>query len=217
MKKDLTEIVFILDRSGSMDALTADTIGGYNEFLETQKKTSGEAKVTTILFDDRYEILHDGLNIKQILPITSKEYFARGSTALLDAVGMTINDVGARLNRLDESERPEKVIVVIITDGKENASKEFSYKKIQRMITHQQEKYSWEFLFLGANIDAVREAQNLGINANRAANYAATGMGTQDLYNTVAQSIVQFRDCGKITDNLQSEIDKSGSKNKLIN
>lgn len=212
MKTNLTEIVFVLDRSGSMGGLESDTIGGYNAFLDAQRQATGEAQVTTVLFDDKYEILHNGLDIKQIKPITSEEYFARGTTALLDAVGKTINGVGARLSSLDESERPGKIIFVITTDGMENASREFTYEQVQKMITHQQEKYSWEFLFLGANIDAAKEAQDLGINANRAGNYVATGIGTHALYAAVSQSVMQFRSKGKIDDDLQDEIDKIGKK-----
>ena len=212
MKKNLTEIIFILDRSGSMNGLEKDTIGGYNAFLDTQRQTSGEAQVTTVLFDDKYEILHNGIDIKHVKPIGKKEYFARGSTALLDAVGKTINDVGARLNETAESERPEKIIFVITTDGMENCSREFTYKQINKMITHQQEKYSWEFLFLGANINATKEAANLGIPINRSANYIASAVGTQALFGAVAQSVMCYRESGKIDDDWCKDIEKSGRK-----
>ena len=212
MKKDLTEIIFILDRSGSMNGLEKDTIGGYNVFLDTQRQTSGEAQVTTVLFDDKYEILHNGIDIKYVKPIGKKEYFARGSTALLDAVGKTINDVGARLKETDESERSEKIIFVIITDGMENCSREFTYKQINKMITHQQEKYNWEFLFLGANINATKEAGNLGIPINRSANYIASAVGTQALFGAVAQSVMCYRESGKIDDDWCKDIEKSGRK-----
>lgn len=206
MKKDLTEIIFILDRSGSMGSLADDTIGGYNAFLDSQRQETGEAQVTTVLFDDQYELLHNGVDIKQIRPITCKEYFARGTTALLDAIGKTINDVGKRLNNTDENERPQKVIMVITTDGMENASREFSYKQISEMITHQQERYSWEFLFLGANIDAAKEAEILGISAKQSANYVASAIGTQALFGAVAQGISSYRDTGRIDANWSKEL-----------
>ena len=212
MNKDLTEIIFILDRSGSMEGLAKDTIGGYNVFLDTQRQEPGEAKVTTVLFDDKYEVLHNGVALGQIRPITSKEYFARGSTALLDAIGKTINEVGERLNNTQESDRPEKVIMVITTDGQENASREFTYKKIKKMITHQQEKYNWEFLFLGANINAVEEAQNLGIRDGRAAQYNASSVGTQSLYSTVGAVVSGYRSKQKIDDDWDKDIDASDKK-----
>ena len=212
MKQGLTEIIFILDRSGSMSGLEGDTIGGYNSFLDSQRNTPGEAKVTTILFDDKYEILHNSVDIRDILPITDKEYFARGNTALLDAVGKTINDVGARLSDTDESERPEKIIFVITTDGQENSSKRFTYPKIHRMITHQREKYKWEFLFFGANIDAFREARQLGIDENRSAQYQSSASDTFYMFYTAADSVSSFRQTGKIQDdwdkNLSGDPDK---------
>lgn len=185
MKKNLTEMVFILDRSGSMCYLVDDTIGGFNSMIENQKKEDGEAYVTTVLFDDKYELLHDHIDIQEITPITSKEYFARGCTALLDAVGKTINAIGNRLSDTPEEERPEKVIFVITTDGMENASREFTKKSVKEMIEHQQSKYSWTFVFLGANMDAVYEATSLGINASHAHSYTASAQGTSSLYSAV--------------------------------
>ena len=185
MKKNLTEMVFILDRSGSMCYLVDDTIGGFNSMIENQKKEDGEAYVTTVLFDDKYELLHDHIDIQEITPITSKEYFARGCTALLDAVGKTINAIGNRLSDTPEEERPEKVIFVITTDGMENASREFTKKSVKEMIEHQQSKYSWTFVFLGANMDAVDEAASLGINASHAHSYTASAQGTSSLYSAV--------------------------------
>lgn len=212
MKQGLTEIVIILDRSGSMGGLARDTIGGYNAFLDSQRSLPGEARVTTVLFDDKYEILHNGANIRDIKPITRNEYFARGSTALLDAVGKTINDVGARLSGTDESERPDKIIFVITTDGQENSSREFTYAQIHQMITHQQEKYNWEFLFLGANIDAAREAENLGISAKKSAQYAASAIGTAALFSTVANSVACFRQTGVVDEDWNKGIDKAEKK-----
>ena len=193
LKKNLTELVFILDRSGSMYNLVSDTIGGFNSMVESQKNEYGEAYVTTVLFDDHYELLHDHINIKEIQPITDKEYYARGCTALLDAIGKTINSIGVRLNNTSEDERPDKVIFVITTDGYENASKEFDKAHIKDMIEHQQNKYSWTFMFLGANMDAVGEAKNLGINTDFARTYTANNVGTQSVYNSVSKAIDTMR------------------------
>ena len=206
MKKNLTEIIFILDRSGSMDLLTEDTIGGYNSYIENQKKEDGEALVTTVLFDERYEILHDGVNIKDIKPITNKEYFARGCTALLDAVGKTITNVGARLNNTPEEERPEKVIIIITTDGKENASVEYTKAKIKEMIEEQTNKYSWQFIFLGANIDAVAEAESMGINSKFASNYGWSSQGVESTFATMDCLTSKYRSTGKIEDNWNENI-----------
>lgn len=162
MNRDLTEIIFLLDRSGSMAGLETDTIGGFNAFIEKQRQLEGETIVTAVLFDDRYEILWNGIDANKAI-LTDKEYYVRGSTALLDAVGKTILDVGYRLSKTSEETRPGKVIFVITTDGLENSSREFSYEKVKELIKHQQEKYNWEFIFLGANIDAAKEAGNIGI------------------------------------------------------
>ena len=162
MNRDLTEIIFLLDRSGSMAGLETDTIGGFNAFIEKQRQLEGETIVTAVLFDDRYEILWNGIDANKAI-LTDKEYYVRGSTALLDAVGKTILDVGYRLSKTSEETRPGKVIFVITTDGMENSSKEFTYEKVKELIKHQQEKYNWEFIFLGANIDAAKEAGNIGI------------------------------------------------------
>ncbi|MCD7922917.1 MAG: VWA domain-containing protein [Clostridiales bacterium] len=193
MKETLTELVFILDRSGSMSRLTDDIIGGFNSMIEKQKKEPGEAVVTTVLFDDKYEILHDHLPLQKVKPLTNKEYFARGLTALLDAVGMTINTVGARLNDTPERKRPGKVIFVITTDGLENSSHEFTRAQIKEMITHQQDKYSWNFVFLGANMDAVKEASTLGIQADFARNYSASKAGTANLFEGVSETMGVMR------------------------
>lgn len=193
MKKNLTEIVFVLDRSGSMENLTNDTIGGFNSFIEEQKKEKGKALLTTVLFDDKYEILHDGINLKDVQPLTNKDYFARGMTALFDAVGKTINTVGERLAKTDEAERPSKIIFVITTDGYENSSKEFTRDKIKEMITHQTDKYNWQFLFLGANMDATQEAEGIGIKGMYAANYTANDWGTQSVYSTLTSTVSAVR------------------------
>lgn len=193
MKKNLSELVFILDRSGSMSHLVDDTIGGYNSMIEQQKLEPGEAYVTTVLFDDEYDLLHDHVDLKEIKPITRKEYFARGCTALLDAIGKTINSVGQRLSDTPEEERPEKVIFMITTDGMENASIEFTKAKIKEMIEHQQDKYSWVFMFLGANMDAVSEAGSLGINSLHAHTYTASAQGTSSVYYATADALSAVR------------------------
>jgi len=183
MNQNLTEIVFILDRSGSMGGLENDTIGGFNGFVKKQAE-AGQTSLTTVLFDDRYEILHNGVDAKHVT-LTDREYFTRGSTALLDAVGKTINDIGKRLNETAEESRPGKVIFVITTDGLENASREFNYDEVKRMITHQTEKYGWEFVFMGANIDVAEEGDKLGIKADRSFAFASTTRGISAMYSDV--------------------------------
>ena len=194
MKKNLTELICILDMSGSMNSLVDDTIGGYNSLIEKQKKEEGEAYVTTVLFDDRYIMFQDHINIQDINPLTTADYRPMGMTALLDAIGRTVNSVGARLNETPEEERPEKVIVTITTDGMENASKEFTKTQIKEMIEHQQSKYSWVFMFLGANMDAVSEASSLGINTDFARTYTANEWGTESVYSSLSNSISNIRD-----------------------
>jgi len=178
MKTNITELVFILDKSGSMSGLESDTIGGYNAMLKKQQEELGEAIVTTVLFDDNYELLHDRINIKGIHSITAKEYFVGGSTALLDAIGKTINKIGNAERHTNEEQRTDKVMLVITTDGMENASSEYNYEKIEKMVERQKEKYGWESIFLGANIDATSTAARFGISSDRAANYSADGVGT---------------------------------------
>lgn len=195
MKKGLTEMVFILDRSGSMSYLVDDTIGGFNSMIESQKAVDGEAYVTTVLFNHRYELLHDHVNIKDIKPITNEHYIASGMTALLDAVGRTIDSVGERLNNTPEEERPEKVMFVITTDGMENSSCEYTKSQVKEMIERQQDVYSWVFMFLGANMDAVSEADSLGINTAYARTYTASDIGTQSVYMAVADSMTCARSC----------------------
>ena len=189
MKKGLTEIVFILDRSGSMSGLEADTIGGYNSMLDKQKKEEGDALISTVLFDDRTEILHDRKDIEKVERITEKEYCVRGCTALLDAVGGTIHRIGNIQKELPEEDRPEKTLFIITTDGMENASKEYSYDKVKKMVEKKKKKNHWEFVFLGANIDAVKVAGRLGVAANRAVRYECDGAGIALHFNVMSKMV----------------------------
>jgi uncharacterized protein YegL len=191
MKENLTELVAILDRSGSMYGLTEETIAGYNKFIAEQKELPGEANLTTILFDDQYDILHDGVPLREIRSITTREYYTRGSTALLDALGKTINTVGQKLAHTQEEERPGKVLFLVITDGYENASQEFSAKQIRKMVEHQREKYKWEFLFLGANIDAFATASSMGIC--HAYNYTADKARIGIVHSAMSVAARSFR------------------------
>ena len=193
MKKGLTEIVFILDRSGSMSGLEADTIGGYNSMLSKQKKEEGEALISTVLFDSETEILHDRIPLGKVEPITDKEYYVRGSTALLDAVGGAIHHIGNVHKYAREEDVPEKTIFVITTDGLENASKRYSYKDVKKMIKRQEEKYGWEFIFLGANIDVAKESDRLGIKQDRAVRYVNDSEGIELNYESVACAMSAMR------------------------
>ncbi|WKA56920.1 vWA domain-containing protein [Planococcus shenhongbingii] len=191
--KDSTELVFILDKSGSMGGLESDTIGGFNALLAKQKKEPGDVKVTTVLFNHDYELLHDRLPITGISPMTEEEYEVGGTTALLDAIGSTINKIGNVQKRTSEDQRADKVMFVITTDGMENASCEYNYKKIKSMISHQKELYNWEFLFMGANINAVKTAGDFGIAEDFAVNYHADEAGTQLNYKVMSETISSFR------------------------
>ena len=193
MNNNLTELVMILDRSGSMQGLEKDTIGGYNGMLEKQKSGEGDVLVTTILFDDRSEMIHDRINIKEIRPITDKEYYVRGCTALLDAVGDAIKHIESIHKYAREEDKPGKTVFVITTDGYENASKHYGYSDVKKMIEQQKERYGWEFLFLGANIDAVAVAGRVGIAPDRAANYVCDSAGTSLNYECVSEAVCDLR------------------------
>jgi uncharacterized protein YegL len=208
MKRDLTELVFILDRSGSMNGLEGDTIGGFNSLLKKQKQEKGSALVTTVLFDDGYELLHDRINIKGIEPITTREYYVRGTTALLDAVGRTIQKIVNVQRHTSTDEQAESVIFVIITDGMENASREYSYDRVRKMINYQKAEYGWEFIFLGANIDAAETARQFGISRDRAANYNPDGEGTRLNYQVLSDTVSMKRTRKVIDDDWKERIDK---------
>lgn len=193
MKKNLTELVFILDRSGSMAGLEKDTIGGFNAMIEKQKREPGKALFSTVLFDNETQVIHDRIPLNTVPALTQKEYYVRGCTALLDAVGGAIHHIGNIHKYAREEDIPEKTLFVITTDGLENASRRYTYEKVKAMIQRQQEKYGWEFLFLGANIDAAREAARFGIRADRAANYHADSVGTEVIYEAVNEAVCQVR------------------------
>ena len=195
MKKGLTELVMILDRSGSMSGLEADTIGGFNGMIEKQKKEDGEAYVSVILFDDQSEVIYDRVDIGRVEPMTDRQYYVRGCTALLDAVGDAIHHVGNIHKYAREEDVPEKTIFIITTDGMENASRRYNYNKVRRMIERQKEKYNWEFIILGANIDAAAEASRLGIDASRAARYECDSAGTALNYSVVGDAVAKLRKC----------------------
>ena len=192
---NLTELIFILDRSGSMQGLEGDTIGGFNAMLEKQKQAEGQARVTTALFDNSYELLHDRLDLQAVNPITDQDYFVRGSTALLDAIARSVMKVDSVMKATTEQFRPDKVLFVIITDGMENASREYTTKKVKSMIEAEKEK-GWEFVFLGANMDAVETAAQYGIDADNTADYLADREGTRLNYTAMSDAVAQFRTCG---------------------
>ena len=208
MKKNLTELVFILDRSGSMAGLEKDTIGGFNAMLERQKAEAGEAYISTILFDNYTEVIHDRLALDAVPRLTEKEYYVRGCTALLDAVGGAIRHIGNIHKYAREEDRPEKTMFVITTDGMEHASRRYTYERVREMITRQKERYGWEFLFLGANMDAAREAARFGIDADRAANYHADAMGTEVIYGAVCETVCDFRASRPVAAGWKKRIDE---------
>ena len=212
MKKNLTEIVFILDRSGSMAGLEADTIGGFNAMLEKQKGEPGEAVISTLLFDNVTEVIHDRVDIREIQPLTDRDYYVRGCTALLDAVGGAIHHIGNVHKYAREEDRPEKTLFIITTDGMENASRKYTYDRVKRMIERQREKYGWEFIFLGANIDAAREAARFGIHADRAADYHADSTGTAVIYEAMSAVVCDVRASRSMSDAWKRDIDEDYRK-----
>lgn len=193
MRKGLTEVVFILDRSGSMGGLEADTIGGFNSMISKQKKEDGEAVISTVLFDDQTEVIYDRVDVNRIEPMTDKQYYVRGCTALLDAIGGAIHHIGNVHKYAREEDRPEKTLFIITTDGMENASRKYSYEKVKKMVEKQKEKYNWEFLFLGANIDAIDVAGRFGIAKERAINYNSDSVGTQVNFKALNNMVSGFR------------------------
>ena len=193
MRKGLTEVVFILDRSGSMSGLEADTIGGFNSMIEKQKKEEGEAYISTVLFDDRTEVLYDRVAVGKVEPMNDRQYYVRGCTALLDALGGAIHHIANIHKYAREEDRPEKTLFIITTDGMENASRIYTYDKVKKMVEEEKEKYGWEFLFLGANIDAIEVAGRFGIGADRAINYECDSKGTALNYQVLSETVSAVR------------------------
>lgn len=193
MKNNMTELVFILDRSGSMAGLEGDTIGGFNSLIEKQRRQEGECCVSTILFDNDSEVLHDRVKLRDVKPMTERDYTVRGCTALLDALGGAIRHIANIHKYARPEDVPEHTVFVITTDGMENASRRYDAEQVKRMIEHEKEKYGWEFLFLAANIDAVTTAKRFGIGEDRAVNYHADRQGTAVIYDTVAEAVCQVR------------------------
>lgn len=208
MKKGLTEIVFIMDNSGSMGGLESDTIGGYNAFIEKQKKVEGEAFISTVLFNDRTKVIHDRVPLEKVTPMTEKEYRAGGCTALLDAVGGSIHHIANIYKYARKEDVPEKTIFVITTDGLENSSTSYSYEDVKKMISKEQEKYGWEFIFLGANIDVTAEAEKIGIRAERAARYNYSKRGTKRNFDVLSCAVMSFREEKMLSDDWKAEIEE---------
>ena len=216
MRENLTEIVFILDRSGSMSGLESDTIGGFNSMIAKQQKEEGEAIVSTVLFDDETDVIHDRVAIGEVKKLTEEDYYVRGCTALLDAVGGAIHHIGNVHKYAREEDRPAKTLFVITTDGLENASRHYSFKDVKKLIKRQQEKYNWEFLFLGANIDAIAEASKIGIGRKYAANVVNDEEGVTVFYQTVSDAVCCCCAAPEepLPENWKEKIDKDIKKKK---
>ena len=208
MRKNLTEMVFILDRSGSMQGLEKDTIGGFNGMIEKQKNVEGEALISTVLFDHESVVLHDRINIREIRSMTGEDYTVRGCTALLDAIGGAIHHIGNVHKYARKEDVPEKTLFVIITDGMENASKHYTSEQVKQMIERQKAKYGWEFLFLAANIDAVETAKQFGIAKERAVSYRSDSVGTELNYKVVSEAMCAMRCSASIPDNWKEQIEE---------
>lgn len=212
MKKNFIELVFILDRSGSMSGLEADTIGGFNAMIEKQKKAEEKALVSTVLFDNVSEVIHDRVNIMDIRPMTDRDYTVGGCTALLDAIGGAIHHIGNVHKYARQEDVPEHTMFVIITDGMENASRFYRSERVKQMIERQKERYGWEFLFLGANIDAVETAGRFGIGADRAVNYHSDRRGTRLNYEVLSEAISAVRCSASLDADWKRRIDEDYEK-----
>ena len=212
MRKNLTEIVFILDRSGSMNGLEADTIGGFNSMIEKQKKENGEALISTVLFDNVSEVIHDRVPVQKVEPMTDKDYSVRGCTALLDAIGGAIHHIGNVHKYARNEDVPEHTLFVITTDGMENASRRYDSEKVKKMIERQKEKYGWEFLFLGANINAAKEAARFGIGADRSVNYKCDEAGTALNYEVISEAVCSVRAARPLSADWKRRIDEDVQK-----
>lgn len=214
MRKGLTELVFILDRSGSMAGLEADTIGGFNSMIEKQKKVDGEAKVSTLLFDNVCEVLYDRVDLRDVRPMTERDYFVRGCTALLDAIGGAIDHIGRIHKYAREEDVPERTLFVITTDGMENASRRYDLTQVRQMIERQKSKYGWEFLFLGANIDALETARSFGIAEDYAVNYCNDSRGTEVNYQAIGEAVTHIRKNAKLDASWKTCIEADYKKRK---
>ncbi len=217
VKNNITELVFILDRSGSMSGLESDTIGGFNSLIEKQKKQSGECLVSTILFDNVSEVLHDRVKLSEIKPMTENDYTVRGCTALIDAIGGAIHHIGNIHKYARPEDVPEHTMFVITTDGMENASRRYSSDEVKKMVEHQKEKYGWEFLFIGANIDSVETAKHFGIGADKAVNYHADHRGTEVVFDAVSDTVCAMRECrplGGWSSKISEDYNKRKNRNK---
>ena len=208
----MTELVFILDRSGSMSGLEKDTIGGFNSMIEKQKREDGQALVSTVLFDNESVVIHDRLPLDRVPPLTEREYYTRGCTALLDAVGGAIHHIGNVHKYARKEDVPEKTLFIITTDGYENASRRYDYEKVRQMIQHEKEKYGWEFLFLGANIDAAAEAKRFGISEDRAVTYKCDAAGTALNYDVISEAVCHVRASRPLSAGWKSRIDEDVKK-----
>ncbi len=210
-----TELVFILDKSGSMAGLESDTIGGFNGFIEKQKKEEGDVRLTTVLFNNDIQLLHDRLDLKAIHPLTENDYQVGGSTSLLDAIGFSIQKIIQVQKQSSKAYRADKVIFVITTDGMENSSREFSVQKIKALIEHQEQKYHWEFLFLGANIDAISTANKMGIRTERAVEFFNDSKGIQTNYKVLNEAVSDLRSQKEIADKWKGEIERELAARKM--
>ncbi|OPL08843.1 MAG: hypothetical protein AVO33_07960 [delta proteobacterium ML8_F1] len=214
MNQKLTEMVLLLDRSGSMQGLEHETIGGYNSMVEKQRELEGEATVTTVLFDNHIEMLHDRVDIRKVVPLTREEYFVRGGTALLDALGLSIRRMVQVQRQMNPEDRAKKVIFVITTDGYENASQHFSYPEIRSMIAKERDVYGWEFIFLGANIDAAAEAEKFGIARERTAQFHADARGVHTSYRAISEALSEYRHSGRLSDDWNEAIQRDYKNRK---
>ena len=214
MKKNLTEMVFILDRSGSMSGLEADTIGGFNSMLERQRKAEGEALVSTVLFSSESRVIHDRVDVRKVSPMTDREYYVGGSTALVDAIGGAIHHIGNVHKYAREEDRPEHTIFVITTDGMENASHRYTSAEVKAMVERQKERYGWEFLFLGANIDAVETAAGFGIGEDRAVNFHNDPLGQALNYAEVSDAMIRVRSCAPLDGSWKRRIEEDYKRRK---
>ena len=218
MKKNLTEIIFILDRSGSMQGLEKDTIGGFNSLIEKQKKIEGDALISTVLFANESKVIHDRVDVKDVKPMTENNYITGGCTALLDAIGNAIPHISNIHKYARKEDVPEHTLFVITTDGMENASRTYTYPKVKKLIENQKEKHGWEFMFLGANIDAVNVASYMGIDENRAVNFNCDSEGTDLNYEVLNDAIGVLRECSYVSADWKKRIDKDFKKrNKSYN